>query len=213
VESESDPWRTALKLLILTGQRREEVLSADWQEFDLRRKVWTVPAARAKNGKAHVVPLSSQAVKLLEALPSRTGRLFPKGTGIVSRAAKRIRVAMGHVPHWTWHDLRRTVATGLQRLKVRLEVTEAILNHVSGSRAGIVGVYQRHNWAEEKREALNLWARAVDRIVSGKKKPTSARSARPRRPVTQGKRVARQGATARDQHLDIYPPSVETSPI
>ena len=168
VENEREPWRTAVKLLILTGQRREEVLSADWKEFDLQKKVWTVPAGRAKNGKAHLVPLSPAVVALLKQLPKRTGRLFPKGTGIVSRAAKRIRDAMGDVPPWTWHDLRRTVATGLQRLDVRLEVTEAILNHVSGSRAGIVGVYQRHDWAEEKREALHKWAAHVARLVNAK---------------------------------------------
>jgi integrase len=168
VEKEREPWRTALKLLILTGQRREEVLSADWKEFDLQKKVWTIPASRAKNEKAHLVPLSPAVIKLLKQLPNRTGRLFPKGTGIVSRAAKRIRKAMCDVPHWTWHDLRRTVATGLQRLDVRLEVTEAILNHVSGSRAGIVGVYQRHDWADEKREALDKWANAVAQLIKQK---------------------------------------------
>ena len=59
------------------------------------------------------------------------------------------------IPHWTLHDLRRTLATGLQRLGIRLEVTEAVLNHVSGSRAGIVGVYQRHDYFDEKRQALD----------------------------------------------------------
>ena len=62
---------------------------------------------------------------------------------------------------WSVHDLRRTVATGLQRLGVRLEVTEAVLNHISGSRAGIAGVYQRHDWAAEKRAALDAWAAHV----------------------------------------------------
>lgn len=65
------------------------------------------------------------------------------------------------MPPWTLHDLRRTVATGLQRQGVRLEVTEAVLNHVSGSRGGIVGVYQRHAWAEEKRGALEAWGEWV----------------------------------------------------
>jgi hypothetical protein len=63
--------------------------------------------------------------------------------------------------------LRRTVATNLQKLGVRLEVTEAVLNHVSGSRAGIVGVYQRHEYAAEKRAALDAWARRLDAIVTG----------------------------------------------
>jgi hypothetical protein len=66
------------------------------------------------------------------------------------------------------HDLRRTVATGLQRLGVRLEVTEAILNHISGSRGGIAGIYQRHDWAAEKRAALDAWAAHVASIIEGR---------------------------------------------
>ena len=69
---------------------------------------------------------------------------------------------------WSIHDLRRTVATGLQRLGVRLEVTEAVLNHISGSRAGIAGVYQRHDWAVEKRAALDAWAAHVMAVVEGR---------------------------------------------
>ena len=65
------------------------------------------------------------------------------------------------------HDLRRTVATGLQRARVRFEVTEAVLNHISGSRGGIAGVYQRHDWAAEKRAALDAWATHVHSIVEG----------------------------------------------
>jgi integrase len=68
---------------------------------------------------------------------------------------------------WTVHDLRRTLATGLQRLGVRLEVTEAVLNHISGSRDGIAGVYQRHDWAAEKRTALDTWAAHVMAVVEG----------------------------------------------
>jgi hypothetical protein len=74
---------------------------------------------------------------------------------------------------WTLHDLRRTAATGLQKLGVRLEVTEAVLNHVSGARGGIVGVYQRHTWAEEKRAALAAWGAHIEAIVEGR---TAARN-------------------------------------
>src|SRR5581483_9198720 len=77
-----------------------------------------------------------------------------------SAAAKSGHAAASLAP-WNLHDLRRTVATGLQRLGVRLEVTEAILNHVSGSRGGITGIYQRHDWASEKRAALDSWAAHV----------------------------------------------------
>jgi hypothetical protein len=83
-----------------------------------------------------------------------------KGAAITGTSLARL------VP-WNVHDLRRTVATGLQRLGVRLEVTEAVLNHISGSRGGIAGVYQRHDWAAEKRAALDAWAAHVAAIVKG----------------------------------------------
>jgi hypothetical protein len=82
--------------------------------------------------------------------------------------AKPVLDAESGVSGWRLHDLRRTVATGLQRLGVRLEVTEAVLGHVGGSRAGIVGVYQRHNWAEEKRAALDAWGTRIEAIVDGR---------------------------------------------
>jgi len=170
-EGEAEPWRTSLQLLILTGQRREEVLQADWSEFDLKGTLWTIPAARVKNKQTHLVPLAPEVVRILKKTPEqdRIGRLFNSGTGPASRAAKRIRDAMPEgTPAWRWHDIRRTVATGMQRLGIRLEVTEAVLNHVSGSRGGIVGVYQRHDWAEEKRTALGAWAKEVDRIAAGR---------------------------------------------
>jgi hypothetical protein len=75
--------------------------------------------------------------------------------------------ALAPLASWNVHNVRRTVATGLQRLDVRLEVTEAVLNHISGSRGGIAGVYQRHDWAAEKRAALDAWATHVRSIVEG----------------------------------------------
>ena len=71
------------------------------------------------------------------------------------------------LPDWRLHDLRRTAATGMQRLGVRLEVTEAVLGHVSGSHAGIVGIYQRHSFEHEAREAVALWAAHVQRLLGG----------------------------------------------
>ena len=98
------------------------------------------------------------------AMPQRRGKLalvFPgeRGTPFSgwSKAKSALDTASG-VSGWWLHDLRRTLATGLQRLGVRLEVTEAVLNHLSGSRAGVVGIYQRHDWAEEKRAALDAWS-------------------------------------------------------
>jgi len=178
LEGEGLPWGPSVKLLILTGQRRDEVFSADRAEFDLEAKLWTIPADRAKNGKAHLVALSKAAVALIEAVPVIDGsaKLFPsradpeRGASGFSRALARIIADMvkelGPVERFTLHDLRRTMATGLQRLGVRLEVTEAVLNHVSGSRGGLVGVYQRHQFQDEKRHALDAWAAEVERIVT-----------------------------------------------
>lgn len=169
--TEPDKWELALKILILTGQRKKEVLEADWREIDLEKGEWVIPAERAKNGKVHSVPLSDQAVELMQKIPHRTGRLFP-GTGPVSRTAKRVRVKLEAeisvpVQPWAWHDIRRTVATGMQRLGVRSEVTEAVLNHKNGMRSGVAAIYQRHEWTHEKRDALDKWSAEVARIVRG----------------------------------------------
>lgn len=181
LDGEGQPWGPAVKLLILTGQRRDEVFSADRAEFDLKARLWTIPGERAKNGKAHLVPLSPAVVEIVKGVPTIDGseKLFPsradpeRGASGFSKALERIIAAMekdlgGPIERFTLHDLRRTLATGLQRLGVRLEVTEAVLNHVAGTRGGLVGVYQRHEFLDEKRHALNAWAAEVERIVKAK---------------------------------------------
>jgi integrase len=167
------PYAGIVKLLILTGQRRNEIAGLRWSEVDIDESVLHLPAARTKNGLAHDVPLSAPAQAVISNLPRIVDAdlVFTikrqRVTGF-SRAKERLDAASG-VTDWTLHDLRRTVASGLQRLGVRLEVTEAVLNHKSGSTAGIVGVYQRHDYAEEKRDALARWADYVDALVSGTK--------------------------------------------
>ncbi len=179
-EGESSPWGPGLKLLILTGARRDEVFSADRAEFDLKAREWIIPGARSKNGLPHIVPLSDAAVTALKAVPAIEGsaKLFPARSNLetgpsgFSKAQARFRVELDKRleresgQHWTLHDIRRTVATGLQRLGIRFEVTEAVLNHVSGAKGGIAGVYQRHDWKVEKRHALEAWAAEVERIVT-----------------------------------------------
>ncbi len=174
------PFGPMFRLLIATGQRREEVAGMDWAEIDVARNLWTIPAVRSKNGLAHVVPLNRLALNELLALPERplaglvfsvTGSSAPSGW---SKAKARLDALMvvqltnGQFIPWRTHDLRRTAATGLQRLGVRFEVTEAVLNHVSGSRAGVAGVYQRHNWAAEKRHALDRWGDALEALTAGR---------------------------------------------
>jgi integrase len=160
-----------VRMLVLTGQRREEVAGMTWAELD-ELSTWTIPASRAKNGVAHVVPLSAPAQTLLRGVACQEGSdlVFPGLRGPFNgfgKAKAQLDEASG-VAGWRLHDLRRTAATGLQRLGVRLEVTEAVLNHVSGSRAGIVGIYQRHDYAVEKRAALDAWGAHVAAIVEGR---------------------------------------------
>ena len=162
-----------VRLLILTGQRREEVAGLSWPELSDDRLTWTIPGSRTKNGKVHLVPLSEIAREQLPATPPADERetelVFPGRRGTPFNGWSKCKVQIDKdsgVTDWRIHDLRRTLATGLQRLGVRLEVTEAVLNHVSGSRAGIVGVYQRHDWAAEKRAALDAWAGHLRRILA-----------------------------------------------
>jgi integrase len=179
VDAQAEPWRSAVKLLILTGQRKSEVFEARRAEFDLKAALWTIPAERAKNGAAHIVPLSEAAKNVLEAIEEVQGSrmLFPAdgnpknpASGI-SKAVERIRAGVRaelgeDTAGWSLHDIRRTVATGLQRLGIRFEVTEAVLNHVSGSKGGVAGVYQRYGWADEKKAALDAWALEVERLAN-----------------------------------------------
>lgn len=176
LDQEQAPWKDAIQLILLTGQRRSEVFDADREEFDLERALWTIPARRSKNGREHQVPLSEHAAALIKRIADGSGhKLFPargrpeRGASGFSKAMRRINFAVlsqtGGSITFTLQDLRRTVATGLQRLGVKLEVTEAVLNHVSGSRAGIVGVYQLYAFEDEKRSALGLWAEELASIV------------------------------------------------
>jgi integrase len=152
----------ALRMLILTGQRLGEV--SGMRRSEVAGDTWTLPADRAKNGVAHTIPLTASSRALM---PSGSGDMVFGPLPDWGRAKAALDAASG-VTDWRLHDVRRTVATNFQKLGIRLEVTEAILNHVSGSRAGIVGVYQRHDWADEKRQALDAWARRLETIVGGK---------------------------------------------
>jgi integrase len=154
---------------ILSGQRREEIAGMTWRELAPDLATWTIPASRTKNGVEHIVPLSEQMRALLGAQPRRdeTDLVFPGLQGQFngfSKAKAALDKTSG-VKDWRLHDLRRTLATGLQRLGVRFEVTESVLNHIAGSRAGIAGIYQRHNWADEKRAALNAWGAHVAALI------------------------------------------------
>lgn len=168
------PYGAFTRLLILTGARRNEVANMSWGEIDFEKVVWTLPAARAKNGREHQVPLSDSVADILRALPRVAGSEFVftlSGRNPItgfSLIKGRLDEAMpDDVRPWTLHDLRRTFATGLARLGIAVHVTEAALNHRSGSIRGVAAIYNRHDYATEKRMAMATWARFVDSLVTG----------------------------------------------
>ncbi len=189
-EAIGEPFGPMIKALILTLQRREEVAGMRRDELRLQDRLWVIPASRVKNGQEHDVPLSDAALALFEARPriGKAGFMFTvNGTTSVSgysRAKDRLDAEILKIqraeakergenpddvkplPNWTFHDLRRTGASGMARLHINLPVIEKVLNHTSGSFRGVVGVYQRHSYADEKRKALEAWANFVNSVVA-----------------------------------------------
>lgn len=193
----SDKLRSPLgsfyRVLMLTGQRREEVAGMTWSELDRASATWIIPASKAKNGVAHIVPLAPAVVDELDRLALAVqvkakeaepdAKRWPKAGPVMSirgtvplscfsqaktlldAEVATVRKDAGPMKPWRVHDLRRTMATGFQRLGVRFEVTEATLNHVSGAKGGVAGIYQRHDWREEKQSALEAWARHIESIL------------------------------------------------
>jgi integrase len=161
-----------VQLLILTGQRRDEVARMESAELDLAGRLWALPPGRVKNDQPHEVPLSEPAIAILAALPRIGDRfvLTTNGDAPSSNYGKNKRKLDALLPAdmaaWRLHDLRRGVASGMARLGINLPVIEKVLNHSSGSFAGIVGVYQRHSFADEKRRALDAWAAFITDLVA-----------------------------------------------
>ncbi len=164
------PFGPYIKMLALTLQRRNEVAGMRWGEIDWKERLWILPAARAKNGVEHVLPLSASAFDILAALYetriagsefafTTTGRSPVSGFSKVKKAIdKLIAEERGEpIARWRFHDLRRSGNSKMPKLGVELAVCEKILNHVSGTFGGVVGVYQRYAFRDEKLSALEKW--------------------------------------------------------
>ena len=170
--TEGYPFGDCMKLLILSGQRRAEVAEMRWSEIDLEKRLWTLPSQRAKNGKQHTVPLTDTMVDVLRKTPrffnsdyvfTTTGKTPISGFG---RVKDRLDKALpeGTVP-WIIHDLRRTMSTNMAMLGVPQPVTEALLNHKTGVVSGVAAIYNVYSYADEKREALELWNSHVEKVT------------------------------------------------
>jgi integrase len=161
-----------LKLLLLTGQRRDEVAEMRWAELSDDLTTWTIPKERTKNKRSHVVPLAPAARDIIRAV-KRTSDVFVfSTTGSTpvsgwSKVKRRLDSLMGVEP-WRVHDLRRTAVTGMAELNISTDVIELTVNHVSGSRGGIAGVYNRSEKIDERRKALEAWSNKIDIIVKGR---------------------------------------------
>ena len=186
---ENWPFSSVFKVLLLTGQRRDEVAGMRWHEVDLDAGTWTIAKERCKNGKAHTVDLHPESVALLDPLGdaaaprlmkdteeedlvySTTGRTPVSGfSKTKARIDARMKATLGgKFQPWRIHDLRRTAASGMAALGFQPHVIERVLNHVSGAQGGLVSVYQRHEYREERRRAIMAWGAHVMQLVSAEK--------------------------------------------
>jgi integrase len=165
------PYGGIVEFLALTGQRREEVAGLPWEELDLAQGIWTIPKARTKNAKAHVVHLSRQALTVLKRADHRGPLVFSSlGTKRFQNFthAKRQLDQLSRVTGWCLHDLRRTCVSGMARLGVAPHVADRVLNHQSGTISGVAAVYQRHEFLSERRQALDLWGSHILNILEDK---------------------------------------------
>jgi integrase len=158
---------------MLTAQRANEIAELRWDEVHDEQIM--LPAERTKNKRPHIIPLSELAKAILGGFErgDRTHVFGQFDTGFQGwHVAKRTlisRIAGKPLTHWTPHDLRRTAATCMAELGVQPHIVEAVLNHVSGHKGGVAGIYNRATYDKEKREALNLWAEHVMALVEGRK--------------------------------------------
>jgi len=184
------PFGPLFLLLLLTAQRRDEVGGMRWSEVDLDNQIWTLPRQRAKGDREHEVHLSDAAVDVLRSLPrvasnnieqdglvfTTNGRTSVSGFGnakrrldVIMAEARRRSLGLSErtkIPDWRLHDLRRTAATGMARLNIPPHVVDKVLNHVSGTIRGVAAVYNRFEYLEERRAALEAWGRYVCNLVS-----------------------------------------------
>jgi integrase len=179
-----DDYGIIVKLLILTGQRRNEIAGLCWSELDFDRDIIELPADRTKNGRSHSVHMARQVRSLLKPRERTEERDFVFGyrDGSFSGWSKskvaldeRVKRSTGsELKHWTLHDLRRTTATGMAGIGIQPHVIEAVLNHVSGHKGGIAGIYNRAQYSAEKAQALARWDEHIAALLRGRRSNVSA---------------------------------------
>ena len=169
---DSDDYGNIVKLLILTAARRDEIAHLQWGE--VTDDAINLPGSRTKNKRSHLIPLSEPAKDIIASIkPSKRVHVFGRddsGFHGWSKCRYRLDQKLGDaVADWVLHDLRRTAATRMAELGVQPHIIEAIINHVSGHKGGVAGIYNRAAYDKEKRESLSLWAEHVMALIEGRK--------------------------------------------
>jgi integrase len=177
-----DDYGRVIRLLMLTGQRRDEIGSIAKSEVDLKGRLWKIPGQRTKNSESHEVPLADATLAILKAAIARedreardlifgdgdAGRGFSGWSKAKAALDERIKKAGKAIAPWTIHDLRRSMATHMaDELGVMPHIVEACLNHISGHKGGVAGHYNFAAYRNDKRKALDLWAAHIEAIVAG----------------------------------------------
>jgi hypothetical protein len=167
------PYAAAMRLLVLTGTRLNEVSRLRRDELNLDGASWTLPGTRTKNHRAHTTPLSPLAREVIASVPPVEGSAHvlamtgaARGLSGWSVVKRKLDKALA-IPPWILHDLRRTTVTGMAELGVAPHVIELCVNHVSGFKNGIAGVYNKSELLPERRQALERWARFVALVIDG----------------------------------------------
>jgi integrase len=169
------PFGPLFQLMLVTAQREDEVAGLRESELDRANCLWHLPGSRTKNSRAHDVHLSDLAMAIIEGLPcfaaspgkpdylfSLTGRTPVSG---FAYAKKKLDKLMGVAEDWRLHDLRRTATTGMARLNVPPHVADRVLNHQSGTISGVAAVYNKFQYLDQRRDALQIWGRFVEQLV------------------------------------------------
>jgi integrase len=171
---QDDDYGKIVCLLILTGARRDEIGGMTWKELDSDNRAWTLPAERSKNGRALKLTLPGLAWEIIERASHRTfnDHLFGIGKNGFNNwySTKNALHQRSGTAGWTVHDLRRSAATGMADIGIQPHIIEAVLNHVSGHKAGVAGIYNRSSYEREVRNALALWAEHIISITTGEQR-------------------------------------------
>jgi integrase len=164
-----------VSLLILTGCRRGEVAALRWGYIDDKARLITLPSTVTKNGRTHSFPYGELSAQVFEAVPRLSDYLFPASRSTARGKPTTVFNGWGKAKvdfdkrcgvDFRLHDLRRTFATNMAALGTPVQVTEKLLNHVSGSLGGIVAIYNRHNYLDEMREAVHAWETKLRKLVA-----------------------------------------------